>query len=266
MKSASILILAAILSVHPSGAQKVFTREQLDRVMHPALLPGASTYIRIDTAEISSGIISEDDSTRAFTFRCTNTSDRRIAITRISTTCGCTEARTDRDVLQPGDEARITLLFSPFGHPGKSFLRAFVYTDISESEPIAVLTVNTEVTPSSRLWKDYRYTIGPLKLRSMSADLGRIRVGKPKILKIACANSGSRPLRITPAAGFLPDHIRLYTIPSTLAPSEEGALVIEYSGATPAGAPGKHNHKVLLDGLDLRPSGRMITVSLELTK
>lgn len=252
--------------MHIINAQKVFTREQLERVMHPVVLCDAFKILRFDTTEINAGIISEDEPPQTFIFRCRNISDRRIAITRINTTCGCTEAYIDHPVMQPGDEACIKVEFNPFGHPGKSQLRAFLYSDISESQPIAILILNTEVTPSAKLWKDYRYTIGPLKLRNVVADLGKIFIDKPKSIKIACANSGSKPLCITQVKDSLPEFISLYTEPSILAPSEEGMLVIEYNGTYPVGLDGISSYEVILDGIDLPSSQRTISVSIELVK
>ena len=142
-------------------------------------------------------------------------------------------------------------------------MRAFVYSDLSEKTPVAVLTVNGEVTPSVKLWKDYRVTMGELKLRSKTFNFGRVRNGSRRLEKIACANSGSKPLKVTAMKGFLPDFMSLRTEPQVLEPSEEGYLVIELTGNTPDKTIGNKTYKVLLDGLHVRPSERMIDVKLE---
>lgn len=266
MKFVVIFILSSLLSVQRIIAQKVYTRDELERVMNPSVLEKADLLLRFDSTEINAGVISEDDKPITFSFRCRNVSGKRVVITRINTTCGCTDAQVDNLVIQPGGEANIKVVFNPFGHPGKAFLRTFVYSDFSEKEPIAALTVNAEVKPSEKLWKDYRYTLGTLKLRNITADLRQVEIGKKKSLKIACANSGSRPLKVAPMNGFLPDFISLRTEPEILSPSEEGVLVIEYNGKMPKEISGKKNYKVILDGLDVRPSQRTITVSLEFMK
>lgn len=263
MRIVFIFILSFILSVETVFPQKVYTKDELDSIMNPRLLAGNKDLLRFDAVEINAGIMSEDDKPLSFSFKCRNVSDRQIVITKISTTCGCTEAKINNPVVKPGDDAEILLVFNPFGHPGKAFLRAFVYSDLSEKTPVAVLTVNGEVTPSVKLWKDYRVTMGELKLRSKTFNFGRVRNGSRRLEKIACANSGSKPLKVTAMKGFLPDFMSLRTEPQVLEPSEEGYLVIELTGNTPDKTIGNKTYKVLLDGLHARPSERMIDVKLE---
>lgn len=232
--------------------------------MNPSTLKQAKSLLAFDSTEINAGVMSEDDKPLTFSFNCKNISKRDIVITKVTTTCGCTAAEVDNPVLKPDDTAEIQVTFNPFGHPGKAFLKTFVYSDVSEKEPIAVLTINGEVTPSDKLWKDYRYTMGKLKLRSRVVRFNRVNRNDIKSEKIACANSGSRPLKVGAVKGFIPPFMILKTEPEVLAPSEEGFLVIEINGNIPDDVIGKKNYKVILDGLDVRPSERTLDVSLEL--
>lgn len=264
MRNVVILILSIILSVEFTFSQKLLTREELDGLMNPSTLSESEKMLKFDSTEINAGIMSEDDSPLSFSFKCKNISNRQIVITRISTTCGCTDAKISTPVIEPGKDAEILLVFNPFGHPGKAFLRAFVYSSISEKTPIAVLTVNGEVTPSVKLWKDYKFTMGTLKLRNKIFNVGAVKQGTKRIERIACANSGSKPLKISAMKGFAPEFILLRTEPQVLEPSEEGYLILEIKGNVPENLSGKKTFKVLLDGLDIRPFERMIEVNMEI--
>ena len=262
MRIVVALLLAVVFYVQQFYAQK-YARKEFDKVLNPSLLAGADSILRFDNTVISAGTMSEDDEPGSFCFKCRNTGTRSVVVTKIATTCGCTEAKINMPVIEPGGEAEVTLVFNPFGHPGKAYLRAFVYSDLSEKLPIAVLTVNGEVTPSAKLWKDYRFTMGDLKLRSATFNLGKVRIGSKRKERVACANSGSKPLKVTAMDGFLPSFMSLRTEPEVLEPSEEGYLILELKENVPDGIIGKKTYKVLLDGLRTRPSERMIDVNLE---
>lgn len=264
MRIVFILISTIILSAKYVFSQKVYTKEELDSIINPKTLVGNNDLLRFEVIEINAGIMSEDDKPLSFSFNCRNLSEREIVITRISTTCGCTEVKIDNPVIKPAEEAEVLMAFNPFGHPGKAFLRAFIYSNLSEKFPIAVLTVNGEVTPSVKLWKDYRVAMGELKLRSKMFNLGKVETGTKRIEKIACVNSGSKPLKVTAMKGFLPDFFSLRTEPQVLEPSEEGYLILELKKNIPDAIKGKKTYKVLLDGLHARPSERMIDVKMEL--
>jgi hypothetical protein len=77
-------------------------------------------------------------------------------------------------VINPGEKAVIQLTYNPFGQPGTIYTRAFVYVSISEKKPIAALTISGKVTPSSALWRDYRYTMGHLKIRAKTINMGTV--------------------------------------------------------------------------------------------
>lgn len=161
-----IIWMFILLSVPSLMAQKVFSQKELDAVLNPVLMEHAEEMLRFERMEINAGTLSEDDKPQVFTFTCTNVGKQKIVVTKISTTCGCTNAHIDSPVINPGEKAVIQLTYNPFGQPGTIYTRAFVYVSISEKKPIAALTISGKVTPSSTLWRDYRYTMGHLKIRA----------------------------------------------------------------------------------------------------
>lgn len=252
------------LSVSCLSAQKVFTQQELESVFNPVLVENAQALLRFEPIEINAGVLSEDDKPQVYTFTCTNVSKKRIVVTRISTTCGCTDAHIDHAVMNPGDKAVVSVTYNPFGQPGKLFTKAFVYTDISEKQPVAALSIVGKVTPSSALWKDYKYAMGNLRIRTKTVSFGAVSTGMHRVEKIACANAGNEVLRIGAVKGFLPEFIRLSTEPEVLEPGQEGYLILELDGGKILGAKGKKQFNVLLDGISARPSDRTIKINVEI--
>lgn len=262
----TVIILMMWLSVSFVAAQKVFTQQELDAVLHPELVDNAQEMLRFDCVEINAGVLSEEDKPRVFTFTCTNVGKERMVITRISTTCGCTGAKIDRPIINPGEKAVVSVTYNPFGQPGSIYTRAFVYADVSEKHPVAALTIVGKVTPMESQWKDYKYAMGNLRIRAKVVNFGIVKSGMQRVEKIACANAGDTMLKVNAVKGFLPDFVRLRTEPEVLEPSQEGYLVVELDGRKMSGMTGKKQLNVLLDGISARPSDRMIKISMEINK
>lgn len=259
-----ISLIGVLLSVSFMQAQKVFTQEELDAVLHPALIDCAEEILRFERVEINAGTLSEDDKPQVFTFTCTNVWKKKLVVKRIKTTCGCTGASIDHPVIAPGEKAVVRMTYNPFGQPGKIYTRAFIYADLSDEKPVAALTLLGRVTPSSALWKDYKYAMGSLKIRARVINLGVVHPSMHRLEKIACANAGNKELRISAAEGFLPAFLKLRTEPEELEAGQEGFLVVELDGKKLPEEKGKKQFSVLLEGLSVRPSDRTIKISVEI--
>jgi hypothetical protein len=253
-----------LFSVPGLQAQKIWSDEELEKLTSPDLLAGADTLLTFDKKEIEVGTISEDDKPSVYVFSCKNAGNTRVVVTRMTTSCGCTQAEIDRPVLLPGEQAQIRLTYNPFGRPGKLFAQVLVYTDRSDKYPVASLALTGKVTPSAALWKNYRYAMGHLKLRRKQVNFGVVRKGQKRVERIACVNAGDQPLQVSAAKVILPEYLSVYTLPAVLQPSEEGQLVVAIDGTKlPPGKDVKKSLKVLLEGLSVSPTERMLEVSLQ---
>lgn len=259
-----IIWMFILLSVPSLMAQKAFSQSELDAVLNPVLVEHAEKMLRFERMEINAGTLSEDDKPQVFTFTCTNVEKQRVVVTKIATTCGCTNAQIDSPVINPGEKAMIQVTYNPFGQPGTIYTRVFVYADISEKKPIAALTISGKVTPSAALWKDYRYTMGHLKIRAKTINMGTVTAAMHKVERIACANAGSTPLKIGGVEGFLPEFLSLRTEPEVLEPAQEGFLIIELDGKKLSEQKGQKSFNVLLEGVSGRPSDRTIKVNMNI--
>lgn len=257
------ICLILLFSVPSLKAQKIVSNEDFEKVYSPDILSGADSLLVFNRKSIDLGIISEDDSPAEHTFCCYNKSQSRIVVTKLSSSCGCTKVEIDNPILEPGDKTEIKVTYNPFGRPGTILTNVLVYTDISQKYPIATLKLTGKVTPSAALWKSYRYTIGELKLRRKEIDFGYVKRGQKRLERIACANAGSAPLKVTADKIVLPEFVSVYTEPEILQSSEEGSLIIAIDGEKlPEGKRGTGKIKILLNGLSASPIERMLTIHL----
>ena len=85
-----------------------------------------------------------------------------------------------------------------------------------------------------------------------------------RVERIACANAGNEPLKVSAVKGFLPEFLKLRTEPEVLEPGQEGLLMVELDGRKLSGQKGKKSFSVLLEGVSGRPSDRTIKINMDI--
>ena len=179
-----------------------------------------------------------------------------LVVTRVQTTCGCAAASWDKKPVAPGGEGAVTVTYRPKGHPGVFDRRIFVYTQLSDKEPTAILSLRGAVTASVRTDDDYPHAMGALRLKQRTVRFGR--TDKVQSERIECLNAGDKPL--TPACdeGFAATGLSFACEPATLAPGAKGDLVVRFD---PAKAPQPLRRTPLpVGGPDVPPSQRMLWI------
>lgn len=260
------IIYGVLLFAHVSlCAQKVISRSELDSITAPKLYPQGDDILQFTCKEINVGILSEDEPAKEYTFVCKNISNKAVTLTEIRTSCGCTKAMTQKKILHPDEMTEIKIVYNPLGHPGKLYSRIFVYTDVSGSSPLAILTLVGKVTPSTVLWKDYRYAMGSLYLRRKTVEFGKVLPNAKRVERISCINGGTKPIKVTVAKGTLPPYMTVYTKPEILEISEIGELLIFIDGnKVPVVGNKNIQVTVLLEGISAPPLERILTINFEL--
>lgn len=264
----SCIVLISLGMALQVVAQEIPTTSQLMAVMNPRMVSGADSILQFEENEHSIGELSEDSKPVSHVFVGQNVSKHRVVIAKLRTTCNCTIATLGKKSLEPGDTTWIQVTFNPADQPGKLYTRVFVYADVESAMPLAALSLTGSVIPSASLWKDYRYSMGALRLRRKTVDFNNVSPGQRRSERIPCANAGSLPLHIRPVKAFVPDYIDIRTDPETLEPSQTGELVVTLNAdklSLPKDGKPIVKH-VILDGLRIRPSERTLHVSVSGTK
>lgn len=217
------LLFSMIGFILPVNAQNMIplTRAALDSLMNPILLEGREKILSVDKEKQSVGTLLESDSsvTIDFTFTC----HKEVVLTRIKTFCGCTTAACDKFLFKAGEKGTITLVYHPKNHPGTINESAYVYTTDSEDCPVARLTVLGEVKETDK-WRHLPHRIGDIRLKRKTMSFKRPDNGIVSVERIICANTGKYPLTLSGTA--LPEYAHFHVEPSTLAPGQEGDMVV----------------------------------------
>ncbi len=251
------LILVGLLSGgFRAGAQTDLERlAMIDSLSNPMVAEG-SGVMDFENVRIEAGEMSEDSAPSEYVFRWTNRGESPLSITWIQTTCGCAAPSFERVPVQSGETGSLKITYHPKGHPGGFLRKIFVYTDLSDRKPTAVLELSGKVIPSVLPTGDYPVAMDGLLLKRASVSFaGDVRQTE----RIECLNAGDRALEISVDPKTLPKGVRVE--PMRIAPGEVNDLVLRFdpsaAGRLPASAP------VFLKGLDLPPTKCMITVNFK---
>ena len=237
------------------------TRAQIDSIVSPSLYGEADKILHADHSSYDLGELSEQDSPISRTFRLRNVSQSVLRIARVRTTCGCTVAAYDSVSVAAGGEMEVTLTFNPKNRPGTIDVDAFVYVEGYESQPMARLSLYGEVVESD-VWRHLPHSMGVLRLKRKVVSFIDLPAHGITTRRVLCANSGSRPLRLT--SRILPPYAKLYTEPAVIAPGAEADLVIAVDvDKLPAAEGGIIEAPLIVKGVGGRPSERTLRIVIE---
>lgn len=235
--------------------ERIVPRAQLDSLADPPTAAG-SRVMRFEQRQIDIGTLNEDDAPAQYRFRWHNDSDTPLVVTRVQTTCGCVAASCDRQPVGQGASGTVAVTFYPKRHPGPFRRKVFVFTQLSDRLPTAVLELTGEVTPSVLPTHDYPYVRGPLRLKQQEVRIGGER---RQVERIECLNAGTEPLRIEADSRLLPPYVTLECDPATIDPGQSADLIVRFDPAQAAG-PLPQRLPLLLEGIQLPPSQRTISI------
>ncbi|MGM9734973.1 MAG: DUF1573 domain-containing protein [Candidatus Cryptobacteroides sp.] len=137
-------LAVALVSVPTLTAQiRLVPGTRLDSIACPPRSPDAE-WLRLDSTQVRLGDMSSDDRPATFCVRMSNAGVRTLELDRITTTCSCVSAVSDRMVLGPGESAVLRLTYNPKGHFGSQAYRVHVYTG-GYADPSAILDIKVHV-------------------------------------------------------------------------------------------------------------------------
>ncbi len=218
-------VVTAIVAATPARGQfRIIPRERLDSLAHPAMANGAHA-MRFDRIRIETGPIGEDDGPKSYDFEWQNVGNKPLVITRVTTTCGCAAPSWDKQPVKSGEKARITVTYHPKGHPGSFVRKIFLFTQLAENAPTAILELAGEVIPSARPSYAYPHARGNLLLKQEEIRFDGDRL---QAESIECLNGGNDTLRIHIDERILPPCVRAEFHPEKLPPGGIGELTIRF--------------------------------------
>ena len=252
MKSLGIIAACAALCQVLSAQIRTVPEHLLQEQVSPRLSADSSA-LSFDFKELDtpSGL-SEDSDPVCLEFPLRNVSGREISIDRITCSCSCVKVSLSQQVLSPGQEALLSAVYYPAGHPGKFQRRIYIYTGASGQYPAALLKINADVAWKTGVEADYPFVCGGLRLRRNAVEIS----SGPENIHIRCLNTAPNPLKVTAQTAFVPFPLTFSCKPETLQPGEEGVLIIQ----TDAQPSQEGVFPLILSGTGARPSESKIMI------
>lgn len=248
------LSLASVLSAQ--AQIRTVPADRLARIASPRLSRD-SAALSFDTRHIVAEPMNEDDAPSTYRYVLTNVGDAPLEIKGLKTTCSCLIASCTKRSLLPEETAEIVVRYDPSGHPGRFERKIFVYTQEGD-DPSAVLRLSADVKTGSDLSGMYPVQKGTILLRRDAVSFVK---GEKAVEKIRFINAGDRQLKLECEPMFLPGYLDFEVRPQTLAPQEEGEIVISYD---PSEGGEKAEAAVILKGLGVPPRQSSIKVIMKL--
>lgn len=173
------------------------------------------------------GAFDEDTKEKFADFKFVNTTSEPVAVISATASCGCTVPKYDEQAIARGDTAVIKVSYDPSGRPGR--FNKYVYVRTSASPERHKLVIKGTVIGSAETIKGrYPVSLGPLKLRTSAAMIGRVFEGQKKMHFVDGYNQYGDTLR--PIIVSTPEFLSVTVEPEAVAPGDMMNLELRFSG------------------------------------
>lgn len=253
-KTALILLLTFVCAVAQAQI-RIVPREKLESVGNPRH-SSDSAFLKFDKRHINHEM-AEDDNPAVFRFRMWNSGNQILQIKRLVSSCSCASAICDRQVMNPGDSASVTVTYNPKGHFGRFERKVFIYTREGDT-PAATLRLNVNVNASADSETLYPYQIGNLGLRRKEISFSK---GHKSVEHIPVINRGNKAVRLECIREMLPQCLAFSADPVLLGAGEEGKIIVIYDPTSSDGE--REQMHIVMKGLGGQPSQSSITVKIK---
>ncbi len=251
-----IVVAALLLSGVTAAAQDMRAQQALlDSLANPTTVRGGEV-MHFDRTRIDAGRMHENDTPRSYTFNWRNEGAKPLVVTRIVTTCGCAKADYPHQPVMAGESATVTVTYHPKGHPGRFLRRIFVYTQLSDRLPSAILELSGTVESGGVQSADYPHAMGALRLKQREVHIDGTQ---RQTERIECMNSSSTTMRPSVDGNLLPDYLSVSFEPQEIAAGKRADIVVRFDPSR-VGLTLPSRVPVILEGLPLPPSGRTLQV------
>jgi hypothetical protein len=209
----------------------------------------AKPEITFSQKEFDFGTFPESGGPVVHDFIFTNTGKVPLILNDVKASCGCTTPEWTKEPVLPGRTGTIRVKYDPKNRPG-SFSKGIQVSSNAVS-PMVGLAIKGVVIPAEKMEDVYKYNIGPVHIQTIYAAFGEIYKGSTGKYAIRVMN-GSHDSTITLSFSKLPPHIKATMQPKSLAPQQEGNIVLEYVSASQPG------WDYTVDRMDLLVNGKML--------
>ncbi len=154
-------------------------------------------------------------------FTLTNTGDKPLVITRVSTSCGCTVADWSKKPIMPGETGMIKSTFDAKAL-GRFHKSVGVYCN-ADNQPI-YLTIQGRVSRDVRNYDSYPFVIGNVRIDKDELDFMEISRSAFPVQEIKVVNTGDKVYE--PVLMHLPPYLKAKAVPEQLRKHQAGVIQV----------------------------------------
>jgi hypothetical protein len=185
---------------------------------------GSYGLLSIPDNNFSFGRIMETKGKVSHRFVFKNSGTLPLSVTNVRTTCGCTVPQWSGDIVLPGQEGFIEVVFNPRGFAGPFHKTIQIQSTARNSNMF--VTIGGVVIPEHEM-EYLPQKVGCLNVKTNRVNLGYIFKGETVNESILIANYTDKSVTL----GFnnLHDHISFRAVPEVLSPGEYGQIDIAFN-------------------------------------
>jgi hypothetical protein len=248
-----VTLVVLMMGLVASAQIRIVPQERLDSIANPRTLGDGNMHFEGGN-ERNFGVLKESDKPWSTRLVWSNGSKQPLVVTRVTTSCSCVSADYSRAVVESDGKGWLEVRFNPLGRVGGVRQRVYLYTNLSERVPTAVVTLygRVESAPENG---DYPEAMGELRVQRRVVTFAK---GCGGVASIACRNVGSKALRVT-LDERMPgcEGVTLRCEPEVLNGGENGVLVIECDKSV------ERSTRIYVGGVEAAPSRRVIDIVVE---
>ena len=246
------LLGAMILSLSASAQSRgLLSRGALDSLVNPSASTKASGTLECREAVRNVGTITDNEPIEV-RYSILNTSDKRITITELRSSCSCLKVATRPKAIEPNESFELIANFDPKGRNSNFKYNILLYTDLDISAPTLRLMLEGQVKSTDK-WSHLPYRMGELRLSRKE-----ITIESRGSERIACGNSSDTPMRLSTRSTVA--GLSLTTEPEVIAPNSEGDIIISYKPTVSLTS--ELRTMLIVEGVEASPAERMITITI----
>ena len=176
------------------------------------------------------GRIKEESNEVVHVFQFKNVSKRKIVITKVETSCGCTTPEWSKDTVLPGGTGYVKAFYNPEGKKGN--FQKYMYVHINRPDYFTTLTIRGDVVPRPRpeyAKTTFKLDYGNLAFSENMANFGVVLSSEVKEKTIHVFNYNEYPIAIL-SIGEKPDFIEVFVKDSIINAGDSINIVIRVTG------------------------------------
>ena len=123
-----------------------------------------------------------------------NTGKGELLINKVKASCGCTAAAPKKTRLKAGEETKLKVEFNTYRRQGKQKKYVYVFTNDPEKPQVRLVFTANVIKKTEEEMKSEKVAL--LKIEQNYFDLGKIKKGDKKLIKVPFKNIGQESLLI----------------------------------------------------------------------